>query len=283
MNKIKAIIELIRIKHWIKNLLVFVPMVCARKFDLSIVATVGIGFLSFSFLTSFVYIINDIRDIKKDRIHPRKKKRPLPSGRIGKNEAIMIAIVMLIVSIVFNYLAKLSFVNISWIFLALYLVVNLGYSFGLKNIAVIDIVLLSIGFIIRVYYGGALADVAVSNWLFLTILSASMFLALGKRKKEFVSGASVRSVLAQYKEEYVDKFVYVFLALMLVFYSLWAMEQESGYFIFTVPVVMLIFMKYCLIMEKSDEGDPTTIVYQSKGLMSLCAVYGIIMIILFCI
>lgn len=284
MKKIKAYLELIRVKQWVKNVLVFVPMICAKQFGLDTIASVGIGFLSFSFLASFIYIVNDIRDLEKDKAHSRKKKRPLPSGRVSKTEAIVLAFCMLILSLILGYCSRMTFMNIAWIFWIVYLVINLGYSFGLKNVAIVDIALLSAGFIIRVYYGGALADVVVSNWLFLTILSASMFLALGKRKKEFLAGgSSVRKVLAKYSEGYVDKFIYVFLSLTFVFYALWAMEQNNNYIIFTVPIIVLIFMEYCLIMEKSDEGDPSTILFQSKTLLGLCAMYGVTMVLAFCL
>ena len=283
MKKIKAYLELIRVKQWIKNLLIFVPLVCARDFDIGSIIVVVVGFFSFSFLASFIYIINDIKDIEKDKLHLRKKNRPLPSGRVGKKEAIVLAFMMLAISFSLNYLANNTFINMAWIFWVAYLVINLGYSFGLKNYAIIDVALLSTGFILRVYYGGALANVIVSDWLFLTILSASTFLALGKRKKEFLIKENVRKVLERYNKEYIDKFIYVFVALTFVFYSLWAMEQDVKYLIYTVPIIVLIFMKYCLIMEKSDEGDPTTIIYQSKGLLFLCALYGLAMVLVFCL
>lgn len=274
MKKIKAYLELIRVKHWIKNLLVFLPAVCARKFGLDVFSSLLLGFFAFSFLTSFVYVINDVRDIEKDKAHTRKKKRPLPSGRVGKAEAIILAIVMLVGSFTLQYFASTEVFGLSLVFLLSYAVINIGYSFGLKNVAIVDVALLSAGFILRVYYGAAIVDVAVSSWLFLTILSASVFLALGKRKKELATnGASVRKVLNEYNMEFLDKFTAVFLALIFVFYSLWAIEQGNMYFTMTVPLVMAIFMKYSLDMEKSDEGDPTTIIYSDKILLVCCAAY----------
>ena len=86
--------------------------------------------------------------------------------------------------------------------------------------------------------------------------------------------------MAEYNEAFLDKFQYLTLGLMLVFYSLWTMEQNINYLVFTIPIVIIIFMKYCLIIEKSDEGDPTTILYQDKFLLLLCGIYGIIMLVL---
>lgn len=213
-------------------------------------------------------------------MHPRKKNRPLPSGKIKKSTAIYIAVLMIIFAIIINTLINNSIINNSLYFLLVYVVINLGYSFGLKNVAILDIVLLATGFILRVYYGSSIVGVSVSNWLFLTILNASLFLGLGKRKKELINNKESRKVLAEYNEAFLDKFQYLTLGLMLVFYSLWTMEQNINYLVFTIPLVLIIFMKYCLIIEKSDEGDPTTILYQDKSLLILCGIYGIIMLVL---
>ena len=159
------------------------------------------------------------------------------------------------------------------------MVLNIAYSYGLKDMAIIDVVILSAGFILRVYYGASIIDVSVSNWLFLTILSASLFLGLGKRKKEYDQKKEARKVLEEYNENFLDKFQYISLTLMLIFYSLWTMEQSNSYLVFTIPILIIIFMKYCLVIEKSDEGDPTTILYQDKFLLGLCLIYGILMVL----
>lgn len=274
-------LQLIRVKHWIKNLLIFIPVIFSKSLNYKNIIICILGFFSFSFLTSFIYIINDIKDIEKDKLHERKKNRPLPSGKIKKKTAIFISIVMLIISLLLN--STLSWKNVnnySYFFLIAYMLLNIAYSFGLKNVAIIDVIILSTGFILRVYYGAEIIGVNVSNWLFLTILSASLFLGLGKRKKEFGDNKHSRKVLEKYSEEFLDKFQYLFLALTLVFYSLWTMESNNSYLVFTIPIIIIIFMKYSLIIEKNDEGDPTTILYQDKLLFGLCFIYSLIMIIL---
>ena len=275
----KKYLELIRIKHWIKNILIFIPIVAAKLIDFNNVISVILGFFSFSFMTSSIYIINDIKDIEKDKLHPRKKSRPLPSGKIKKVTAIYIAIFMIVLSILINTYINKNIFNNSLYFLLIYFIINLGYSFGLKNIAILDVVILSTGFILRVYYGASLLNIEVSDWLFLTILNASLFLGLGKRKKEIGQSKNSRKVLSEYNENFLDKFQYVTLTLMLVFYSLWVTGQNIKYLFLTIPLIMIIFMKYTLIIEKSNEGDPTTILYQDKLLICLCGIYGITMII----
>lgn len=276
----KKYLELIRAKHWIKNILIFIPLLCSNEINRNNIIKIILAFFAFSFATSFVYILNDIKDIEKDKLHPRKCKRPLPSGKIKKSIAIYIAIIMITLSIIINCFINKNILNISLYLLLSYIIINVFYSLGLKNIAIIDVILLASGFVIRVYYGAAINDIEVSNWLFLTILNASLFLGLGKRKKELVKNKESRKVLEEYNKDFLDKFQYIELALTLVFYSLWTMEQNTKFLVFTIPIVIIIFMRYCLIIEKSDEGDPTTILYQDKMLILLSLIYIIIMFVL---
>lgn len=276
----KKYLELIRAKHWVKNILIFIPLLCSNEINRNNIIKIILAFFAFSFATSFVYILNDIKDIEKDKLHPRKCKRPLPSGKIKKSIAIYIAIIMITLSIIINCFINKNILNISLYLLLSYIIINVFYSLGLKNIAIIDVILLASGFVIRVYYGAAINDIEVSNWLFLTILNASLFLGLGKRKKELVKNKESRKVLEEYNKDFLDKFQYIELALTLVFYSLWTMEQNTKFLVFTIPIVIIIFMRYCLIIEKSDEGDPTTILYQDKMLILLSLIYIIIMFVL---
>ena len=271
-------LKLIRVKHWVKNILIFIPLLCSGLINYSNVLDCITGFFAFGFASSFIYVINDIKDIEKDKLHPTKRNRPLASGKIKKSTAIYIAVLMLILSISINTLINNNILNISLYILLSYIVINILYSFGLKNIAIVDIILLASGFILRVYYGAAIINVAVSDWLFLTILSGSLFLGLGKRKKELINSEKSRKVLQEYNEAFLDKFQYVTLGLMLVFYSLWVIEQDIKYLSFTIPLIIIIFMRYCLIIEKSDEGDPTTILYQDKFLMTLSLIFGLSMV-----
>lgn len=276
----KKYLELIRVKHWIKNFLIFIPMVTAKIVNYTNLYYLLIGWLSFSLASSFIYIINDIRDIEKDKKHPRKKNRPLPSGKIKKSTAIYIAVIMLILALLLNTYINGNILNVSLAYLVIYLILNILYSFGLKNVAIIDVVILAFGFVLRVYYGASLIDVKVSEWLFLTILNASLFLGLGKRRKELETSKEVRKVLDDYSKPFLIRFQYLCLGLTLVFYSLWAIEQIIPNLIYSIPLLMIIFMRYCLIIEKSDEGDPITIIYTDLPLIMLCLVYGMYMLIL---
>ncbi len=274
----KKYLQLIRVKHWIKNILIFIPLICSGLLTYNNLLLCICGFFAFNFVSSFIYIINDIKDIEKDKLHPRKKERPLASGKIKKKTAIIIAIIMVILAITINSVIMKSIFNIPLIFLIAYIIINIFYSCGFKNIAIVDIVLLATGFVLRIYYGASIIGIEVSNWLFLTIMSASLFLGLGKRKKELINNKESRKVLKEYNEAFLDKFQYLCLTLTIVFYSLWTIEQDIKYLSFSIPILIIIFMKYSLNIEKSNEGDPTTILYQDKILLLLCFVYGIIML-----
>ena len=276
----KTFFDLIRIKHWIKNMLIFIPIISARQLSTDNVLLCIIGFFSFSIMTSSVYIINDIKDIESDKVHFRKKFRPIASNKISIKSALLIAIILFVLSITLNTFVTVTLLSSSLLFLLIYLVTNLLYSFGCKNLAIIDVLLLAAGFIIRVYYGASIIDVEVSNYLFLTILSGSLFLGLGKRKKELSSAKNSRKVLKEYNEQFLDKFQYIMLTLVIVFYTLWVIEQDINYLFLTIPLLIIVFMKYCLIIETTNEGDPTTIIYGDKYLLLLCLIFALSMILI---
>lgn len=279
--EVKKYFQLIRIDHWIKNILLFVPMFCGKALSFENICITILGFIAFGLCTSFVYIINDIMDIDNDKLHPRKKHRPLSSGQIKINVALGIAIILLFLSFLFNYIISSSFFNLSYLLLFVYIVINLFYSCFLKNLVIIDIVLLTLGFVLRIYYGASLINIEVSDWLFLTIMCGALFFGLGKRKKEMISDINTRESLLKYNKVFLDKFQYIALNLTLVFYSFWAMMQSDNYLLYTIPLVIVIFMRYCLIVETKFEGDPVTVFYSDKVLISLCAIYMMVMMFIF--
>lgn len=272
-------IKLIRIKHWIKNGLIFLPIFFSLSFTKENIISTIWAFFAFSFMASTIYIINDIKDVKKDRNHPKKKTRPIASGKVTIPSAIILAILLFISSIILNYFATKVLFTSALICLLAYLVINLFYSFGAKDIPILDIAILATGFILRVYYGAFIINVPVSNWLFLTILSASLFMGLGKRKKELKIKEEVRKVLKEYNENFLNNFMNICLCLLIVFYSLWTMEQNIRYLFLSIPMVIVILIQYMLYMENSDEGNPITILFQSKPLIVSVFIYLVFMIL----
>ncbi|MBQ7595220.1 MAG: decaprenyl-phosphate phosphoribosyltransferase [Clostridia bacterium] len=284
--KVKYYIKEMRVHHYLKNLLVLIPLACSGQFfnPEKLIPSIY-AFLSFSFLSSAVYFINDIRDIEKDRNHPTKCSRPIAAGQISVKSAIVFTVILVAAAAAFN---MLCFNIYSSLLLLIYFAINLGYSFGFKNIPLLDISILVAGFLIRVLYGSVVTGIQISNWLYLVIISVAFYLGLGKRRNELVkqNGNETRKVIKKYPFSFLDSNMYVYLALIFVFYSLWTVDEKtiavyhSNNLIWTVPVVMLIFLKYSLTIEGNSDGDPVEVLVHDKVLLGLSTPYLIMMFIL---
>lgn len=238
----------------------------------------GVGFFSFSLVSSSIYVLNDILDCKSDAQHPKKRLRPVASGAVGVISALCISVILGIVG-----LALSAYVSIftSWeVFavLGIYFLLNLGYCIYLKGVPIIEVAILSSGFLLRVLYGGFVSATEVSSWLYLTVLSFSFYMGLGKRRNEFekTPARETRIVLKQYSRRFLDRNMYMFLALSVCFYSLWAMEQ-GRWSLWSVPIVMLGCMRYSLIVEGSSDGDPVEVLTSDKLLLTLGVGYVLYM------
>lgn len=280
MSKIRDYLRLMRVRHYIKNALVFAALVFSGQFfqveKLRVCLT---GFLAFSALSSCVYILNDIRDRAADRAHPSKRTRPIASGRVSVPHAAGLAFALaslagLLNATVFQWRSSLV--------LCLYLLTNLGYSFGLKDIPLVDVTALMSGFLLRLLYGALIADISLSSWLYLTVMALSFYLALGKRRNEMkrVNNENTRKVLQFYSVEFLDKNMYMCLTLANVFYALWSRNVQNSPLHYTVPVVLLITMKYSLDIEGDSDGDPVNVLLGDKVLLGLCVAYMAMMFFL---
>lgn len=281
----KDYINLIRVKHWIKNFLVFLPIFFSSNlFNVTKICDVVIGFIAFSLTASSIYIINDVRDLEKDKKHPVKKDRPIASGKVPVKKAIILSIGLLLsafVILIIGYMiVGLNLIG-SIFFLTLYFILNLLYSLGLKDKPIIDIAILATGFVIRVLFGGAIIRVNISSWLFLTIFAIAFYLGLGKRRNEYnkYHDSETRDVLKFYNYEFLNKNMQMCLSLAVCFYALWAKEQENPVILWSVPLILIMCMRYSLIVEQSDsEGDPTEIIIKNKFLKVSGIIYFLIML-----
>lgn len=274
--------KLLRVKHYIKNLLVFLPSLFNGTFFNSYqIRQSVLGFAAFCCASSVVYIINDLKDLEKDKNHPVKCKRPLAAGIISIQQAyITLAIMLGCVVFLAFFLPPFSI-----IYPLLYLLLNLAYSIRLKNEPLIDVTILSSGFLLRVLYGGSINGIIISNWLFLTVFTMAMFFSLGKRRNEMRlnNGVNTRMVLKKYPVAFLDKGMYLCLALGNVFYALWSMDSttEMRYnsfpMVYSFPVVLLITLRYCLLLEGESDGDPVEVILHDKLLLFLCALYVVVL------
>lgn len=277
----KKYIKLMRVKHYIKNLIILLPLIFSKSFTNENIFLAVIGLIVFSLVSSFIYIINDIKDVEKDKLHEVKKHRPIASGTVLIKNAIIIGVLLLIIAIIISVL----YLNYwSLLLITIYIIINIYYSFGGKNIPILDIIILTAGFVIRLYYGALIFNIEISNWLYLTILFASLYLSLGKRRNEIINSQNTRKVLKFYTKDFLDKNMYMCLTLMIVFYSLWCVDpttiiQISKYLIWTVPLIFIIFMKYNLNIELNGHGDPVDVLYEDKVLLILTILYGIIILL----
>ena len=282
----KEYIKLIRAKHWLKNGLVFLPLFFSiNLFNTSYYLGTILAFIVFSFTASIVYIINDMGDIEKDRLHPVKKKRPLAAGTISvKNAKIVIGVLVVLAAIMMWYLFK-NTNNIAVIIVPIaYLIINILYSKWLKHIPIIDVVILVSGFVLRVMYGGVSIDVEVSKYLYLMIIFGSFYLGFGKRRNEIIkNGNKSRKVLQLYNKEFLDKNMYVALALAIVSYTLWCVDpttvQRIGndYLFWTIPLLMVILQLYSLNIEGNSHGDPIEVILGDKKLLVTAVIYVLAM------
>ncbi len=275
----KAYIKLMRLHHYIKNGLVFAALLCSGQlFHFEKLTSGLLAFVAFCMISSVVYIVNDIQDREKDRKHPTKCNRPIAAGTVSVRNAWILAVVLFAIAMLCNYLI---YSLTSTLLLILYLALNLAYSMGLKNIPIADVSILVAGFLLRILYGAFVTGIVISNWLYLTVIAVSFYFALGKRRNEIrqISDGETRKVLKSYPVSFLDKSMGMCLTLANVFYALWSMDEKTAsfynnnYMIFTVPIVLLITMKYSLDIEGESDGDPVEVLLHDKILLILCAVY----------
>ena len=270
----KKYIKLMRIHHYIKNLIILLPIVLSgRLFDIELIKVNLLGFVSFSLIASFIYVINDILDVNQDKLHPIKCKRPIASGEIEKKNAIVFAGLLFVISSICNYFICIKSCYSIWILWGIYVLINFAYSFGLKKVPVIDVIILAGGFLIRVLYGGVISGIEVSAWLYLTVLALSIYMSLGKRRNELKNqGECVRKVLRYYNYKVTNIFMYAFFILTLAFYTLWCITvyfigKFSIFIYFTIPLVFLVIARYSKDIEGKVDGDPVNVVLKDKWLI----------------
>lgn len=264
----KAIFDLMRIPQWVKNLFIFVPAFFAEKAtDWQVEADLLISFMAFSLMTSCVYIINDYLDIDSDRQHPTKSKRPLAAGIINKQQAILMLVFLFFTSISLAFIAKQGLL----IILFCYLVMNVLYSFKLKHIALLDITIISLGFLLRIFAGGVVAVVPISKWLILMVFLLAMLLALAKRRDEFIifqEGKNIRKAIEGYNLEFINIAMVFMASITVVSYIMYTVSDEVSKRIanenvyltsFFVILGILRYLQITLVYQRS--GSPTKVLF----------------------
>jgi len=273
-------IKEMRIKSWLKNIFVFIPLVFSLELlnAEKLVMTV-IAFCAFCLVSSAVYVFNDICDAEKDESHPIKHTRPIASGLIPKKSAAGFAALLAAVGLTTGFAVGL----LVMVLIATYILLNLVYSMWIKHRPIFDCFCIAAGFVLRIYIGGVAGGEYISDWLFLTVIAGSLFLAFGKRRGEMIriaDSAITRKVLASYDVQFLNGMVFVYAGLSVVFYALWAMYRGSN-MIYTVPLIIFLISKYLLLIHNNDShGDPTTVIFKDKSLLVAAGLYSLLAIAL---
>lgn len=270
----KTYLELFRVKHYIKNLLIFTTIIFGADLFTNDFYKILIGFISFSLMSSVIYIINDIIDYDLDKKTPVKKNKPISSGKISKDKALKISILTFFLSLILNYFTCSLF---SYLYLLAYFLLNLFYSFYGKNIPYLDLLLIITFYIIRIDYGAMILNVTVSLILNLTVIFGSLYLILTKRRVE-IENKKRRKVLKKYDKKRLRIFSIISLILMLICYVIWCLMQHIKYIMFTPILVLLIFIRYDKEAKKSLDGNLVDVLLNDKILTLICILYGIIII-----
>ena len=272
----KDLFRLMRPAHWLKNLLILLPLLCSGAIgELLLLRRSIFGFLAFSLLASAIYIINDICDRERDRLSSEKCSRPIASGAVPVGAAVGLCIALILLGCAAAFFACEA-APLAFVPLLVYFALNLGYSFGLKRIPIIDVAILASGYLLRLIFGGLITGIALSRWLSLCIISVSFYMGLGKRRGEVRNQRrDVRDVLKYYSYDFLDRNMYMFAALSIVFYALWSVDEQtslhigSGRLVWTVPLVILLLLKYSLDIEQESSGDPLDVLLHDRVLLGL--------------
>ncbi|HYE81338.1 MAG TPA: decaprenyl-phosphate phosphoribosyltransferase [Clostridia bacterium] len=268
--KLKSYLQLLRPKQWIKNLFIFAALMFSRSIDKPLYILAALyAFLCFCITSSVVYIFNDLLDIEKDRRHPRKKKRPLAAGDISRGEAKMLIMIMLPAAVVFSFALNYSF----GLIIAAYLLNNLLYTLYVKNLVILDVMSIAIGFILRVAGGAVVIGVLISPWLLLCTFLLALFLGFNKRRNELLvlqeDAQSHRRILEHYSLDFIDNMLSIVTASTLISYSMYTFfSSDDKYSMVTILFVLYGIFRYQYIIYNKKLGEsPEEIVLTDRPLL----------------
>lgn len=275
-RKLVSIWRLLRPYQWVKNAFVFVGLIFSESFsDFELVLKVILVALAFSLVSSAVYVLNDWFDREKDRLHPKKCHRPLAAGNLSSIEALAVLGVLLLPGLAIGFSVSVAVGGI----LLLYLLQNLAYSRGLKNIVVLDVFLLALGFMLRILAGTSGVGITPSNWLLLCGLMLALFMGFGKRwaeLNEFQEEApQQRAVLQNYSQELLDKMIGITAGGVIVTYSLYTVDDQivalhGSNLIYTVPFVLYGVFRYLYLLHECGAGeDPSHLVVKDPHIVAV--------------
>jgi 4-hydroxybenzoate polyprenyltransferase len=283
-----AIVRSLRPRQWAKNLFVFAGLVFSQQLLTPKAWTAGAAFLLFCALSGAIYLLNDVADAEKDRLHPEKRRRPVASGVLPRGVALAAGVALIAVALVLSFGLSFDFGLVA----AAYVVLLTAYSVWLKRLVILDVLTVAIGFVLRAVAGAVAIDVDISGWLLICTVLVALFLALGKRRHEYLTlhgdAAAHRPILAEYSEGFLDQMIAVVTASTVTAYALYTMSPEtvakfhSRLLPLTLPFVLYGVFRYLyLLYRRQLGGNPSDLFLQDRALIvnTLCWVLALIVIL----
>ena len=276
---IKELITTMRPKQWYKNLVIFVGIIFSLNLlNFQMWLDVISAFAIFCMLSGSEYIINDIIDVEKDRKHPKKCKRPIASGKLKASYALLFAIILIIVAGGGAYLINTQFLVVS----ITYFLLILSYSLFLKHLIIVDILVISIGFVIRAIAGCLAINVFISPWLVICAFLLALFLALGKRRHELIllaeNAKEHRRILEGYSVEMLDQMISITTGALIISYSLYTFLTDNICMMFTIPLVIYGLFRYLFLVHSKNIGEEPEMLFKDKG-MVICMVLWVVLVV----
>jgi len=269
-KKANAIFTLIRPKQYTKNIFILLPLFFAGQIaDMVLILNAVVAFVAFSLSASAVYIFNDYEDIKEDRKHPKKKYRPLASGLISKNTALLLMIILFIISFTLMVMISLK----ALVILSIYVVLNIIYSLRLKRIALLDVTIIAIGFVLRLFVGSFAYEISLEIWIVIMTFLLALFMALAKRRDDVLifvkTGSKMRKSIDGYNMQLIDGAMLVMASIVVVSYILYTTSQEviekfqsENLYLTTLFVIFGVMRYLQLTIVEKNSGSPTEILFK---------------------
>ena len=286
-------LKLLRVEQWVKNFFVFLPLLFSGNvLNQQLLIKSIFAFVIFSLAASCIYIINDYTDIESDRKHPEKRKRPLASGAISKNLAVVLLGLLIIIDIALIFFAQNYFLQNLWKFSVIimaYFVMNLAYTYHLKHVAIIDVSIIATGFVLRVLAGGYITGIAVSQWAILLTFVLALVLAIGKRRGELINAqitGKTRKALDGYNVQFADIALSISVTLAVISYLMFTVQPETQHrfgqkIFYTFIFVVFAFLRYLqqtLVYNKTE--SPTKIVYKDRYIQITVLIWMVVFLLM---
>jgi len=284
-SRLPAAIRAMRPRQWTKNVLVAAaPLAAGRLLEMPVVVGVGLAFVAFCLVSASVYLVNDVRDVAEDRLHPRKRLRPIAAGELSPATALVLAAVTGTLGFALGFWTDLAL----GITLAVYVALQLLYSTFLKHLPVVDLAIVASGFLLRAIAGGVATDIPLSQWFLLVASFGSFFMVAGKRYSEMKAlgaDAGTRRSLGRYSESYL-RFAWMLAAVMvLISYSLWAFENRDSpalgvpWTAISIAPFTLGLLQYALEVDAGQAGEPEEVVLHDHVLQGVGLVWLVLIVV----